>query len=66
MLPAEAFAIILGVILGLSPPGVAGDAADMASVTFSLFMWALPIFFLGIILSDRGAPPGSGCPPRGA
>ncbi len=55
VLPAEAFAVILGVILGLFAAWRRGRAADMASVTFSLFMWALPIFFLGIILLIAGA-----------
>ena len=55
VLPAEAFAIVFGVILGLFAAWRRGRAADMAAVTFSLFMWALPIFFLGIILLVAGA-----------
>ena len=55
ILPAEAFAIILGVGLGLFAAWRRGRAADIAAVTFSLFMWALPIFFLGIILLIAGA-----------
>jgi peptide/nickel transport system permease protein len=55
ILPAEAFAIILGVGLGLFAAWRRGRAADVAAVTFSLFMWALPIFFLGIILLIAGA-----------
>jgi peptide/nickel transport system permease protein len=55
ILPAEAFAIILGVGLGLFAAWRRGRAADVAAVTFSLFMWALPIFFLGIILLIVGA-----------
>ena len=55
VLPAEAFAIILGVGLGLFAAWRRGRAADIAAVTFSLFMWALPIFFLGIILLIAGA-----------
>jgi len=55
ILPAEAMAIVLGVGLGLFAAWRRGRAADVAAVTFSLFMWALPIFFLGIILLIAGA-----------
>jgi peptide/nickel transport system permease protein len=55
ILPAEAIAILLGVTLGLFAAWRRGKAADVAAVTFSLFMWALPIFFLGIILLIAGA-----------
>ena len=55
ILPAELFAIVLGVGLGLFAAWRRGRAADVAAVTFSLFMWALPIFFLGIILLIAGA-----------
>jgi peptide/nickel transport system permease protein len=55
VLPAEALAILLGVALGLFAAWKRGKAADVAAVTFSLFMWALPIFFLGIILLVAGA-----------
>ncbi len=55
ILPAEMLAIVFGVALGLFAAWRRGKAADVASVTFSLFMWALPIFFLGIILLIAGA-----------
>jgi peptide/nickel transport system permease protein len=55
ILPAEFIAIVLGVVLGLFAAWRRGRAADVAAVTFSLFMWALPIFFLGIILLIAGA-----------
>jgi peptide/nickel transport system permease protein len=55
ILPAEALAIVLGVGLGLFAAWRRGRAADVLAVTFSLFMWALPIFFLGIILLIAGA-----------
>jgi peptide/nickel transport system permease protein len=55
VLPAEALAIIFGVGLGLFAAWRRGRVADVASLTFSLFMWALPIFFLGIILLIAGA-----------
>jgi peptide/nickel transport system permease protein len=55
ILPAEAIAILFGVTLGLFAAWRRGKAADVAAVTFSLFMWALPIFFLGIILLIAGA-----------
>ena len=41
--------------LGLFAAWKRGKAADVAAVTFSLFMWALPIFFLGIIMLIAGA-----------
>jgi len=55
ILPAEVLAIVLGVGLGLFAAWRRGRAADVAALTFSLFMWALPIFFLGIILLIAGA-----------
>ena len=55
VLPAEVIAIVFGVALGLFAAWRRGRAADLAAVTFSLFMWALPIFFLGIILLIVGA-----------
>lgn len=55
VLPAEAIAIVFGVVLGLFAAWRRGRAADLAAVAFSLFMWALPIFFLGIILLVVGA-----------
>jgi peptide/nickel transport system permease protein len=55
VLPAEVLAIVLGVALGLFAAWRRGKAADVAAVAFSLFMWALPIFFLGIILLVAGA-----------
>lgn len=55
ILPAEILAVVFGVVLGLFAAWRRGRAADLASVTFSLFMWALPIFFLGIILLIAGA-----------
>ncbi|HEX5039199.1 MAG TPA: ABC transporter permease [Candidatus Limnocylindria bacterium] len=55
ILPAEAIAIVLGATLGLFAAWRRGKMADVAAVTFSLFMWALPIFFLGIILLIAGA-----------
>ena len=55
ILPAEVLAIVLGVGLGLFAAWRRGRLADVAAVTFSLFMWALPIFFLGIILLVIGA-----------
>jgi peptide/nickel transport system permease protein len=41
--------------LGLFAAWRRGRVADVAALTFSLFMWALPIFFLGIILLIAGA-----------
>ena len=55
VLPAEVVAITLGAALGLFAAWRRGRPADLLAVTFSLFMWALPIFFLGIILLIVGA-----------
>lgn len=50
ILPAEVLAVVIGIGLGLFAAWRRGRPADVAALTFSLFMWALPIFFLGIIL----------------
>jgi peptide/nickel transport system permease protein len=55
VLPAEVVAITFGAALGLFAAWRRGRPADLLAVTFSLFMWALPIFFLGIILLIVGA-----------
>jgi peptide/nickel transport system permease protein len=55
VLPAEFLAILLGAGLGLFAAWKRGRALDVGALTFSLFMWSLPTFFLGIILLVAGA-----------
>jgi peptide/nickel transport system permease protein len=55
VVPSQFLAIVLGVGLGLFAAWRRGRAADLAALTFSLFMWSLPTFFLGIILLVAGA-----------
>jgi peptide/nickel transport system permease protein len=55
VLPSQLLAIILGAGLGLFAAWRRGRPLDVAALTFSLFMWSLPTFFLGIILLVAGA-----------
>jgi peptide/nickel transport system permease protein len=55
VLPSQLLAIVLGSALGLFAAWRRGRALDVAALTFSLFMWSLPTFFLGIILLVAGA-----------
>ena len=55
VLPSQLLAIILGSVLGLFAAWRRGRALDVGALTFSLFMWSLPTFFLGIILLVVGA-----------
>ncbi|MGH2427577.1 MAG: ABC transporter permease [Candidatus Limnocylindria bacterium] len=55
ILPAQALAILFGAALGLVAAWRRGTALDVGALSFSLFMWSLPTFFLGIILLVAGA-----------
>ena len=55
VLPSQLLAIALGAGLGLFAAWRRGRPVDLAALTFSLFMWSLPTFFLGIILLVAGA-----------
>jgi peptide/nickel transport system permease protein len=55
VLPSQALAIVAGAGLGLFAAWRRGRALDVTALTFSLFMWSLPTFFLGIILLVAGA-----------
>jgi peptide/nickel transport system permease protein len=55
VMPAQVLAIIFGALLGLIAGWRRGRAIDAGALTFSLFMWSLPTFFLGIILLVFGA-----------
>src|SRR5687768_15911654 len=50
VIPSQFFSIVIGSALGLFAAWRRGRPLDVASLTFSLFMWSLPTFFLGIIL----------------
>ncbi len=50
ILPAQILAIVLGVALGLMAAWRRGTRIDVSALTFGLFMWSLPTFFLGLIL----------------
>ena len=49
------FTAYLGAGLGLFAAWRRGRALDVTALAFSLFMWSLPTFFLGIILLVAGA-----------
>ena len=55
VLPSQLLAIAFGAALGLFAAWRRGRALDVAALGFSLFMWSLPTFFLGIILLVAGA-----------
>ena len=55
ILPAQLLAILLGTALGLAAAWRRGTGLDVVSLTFSLFMWSLPTFFLAILLLVFGA-----------
>jgi peptide/nickel transport system permease protein len=55
VLPAQILAILAGSVLGLIAAWRRGTGLDVVSLTFSLFMWSLPTFFLAIILLVAGA-----------
>jgi len=55
VVPSQALAILLGAALGLVAAWRRGRPLDAVALTFSLFMWSLPTFFLGIILLVAGA-----------
>ncbi|RPI23100.1 MAG: ABC transporter permease, partial [Actinobacteria bacterium] len=55
VLPAELIAIIAGVVLGLVAAWRRGTKLDLGALSFSLIMWSLPTFFLGIVLLYFGS-----------
>jgi peptide/nickel transport system permease protein len=55
VLPSQVLAIAIGTVLGLLAAWRRGRPLDLGLLTFSLFMWSLPTFFLGIILLVAGA-----------
>jgi peptide/nickel transport system permease protein len=55
VVPSQFLSILLGALLGLVAAWRRGRALDVGALSFSLFMWSLPTFFLGIILLVVGA-----------
>lgn len=55
ILPAQVLSILIGIVLGLIAAWRRGTSIDGAALIFSLFMWSLPTFFLGILLLFAGA-----------
>ena len=55
VLPAEVIAIVAGVLLGLVAAWRRGTKVDVGALSFSLIMWSLPTFFLGIVLLFFGS-----------
>lgn len=55
VLPAEVISIVAGVGLGLFAAYKRGTKLDVGALSFSLIMWSLPTFFLGIVLLFIGA-----------
>ena len=55
ILPAQFLAIFLGIALGVLAAWRRGTSLDVVSLTFSLFMWSLPTFFLAILLLVFGS-----------
>lgn len=55
VLPAEVISIVAGVGLGLFAAYRRGTKMDVGALSFSLIMWSLPTFFLGIVLLFIGA-----------
>jgi peptide/nickel transport system permease protein len=55
ILPAQILSIVFGIALGLLAAWRRGTSIDAVALIFSLFMWSLPTFFLGILLLFAGA-----------
>ena len=55
ILPAQFLAIFFGIALGVLAAWRRGTSVDVVSLTFSLFMWSLPTFFLAILLLVFGS-----------
>jgi peptide/nickel transport system permease protein len=55
ILPANVLAILVGVLAGLVAAWRRGTSIDAAALTIGLILWAVPTFFMGIILLFLGA-----------
>ena len=54
VLPAQLLAILAGIALGLLAAWKRGTKIDVSALSFGLFTWSLPTFFLGIVLLFLG------------
>jgi peptide/nickel transport system permease protein len=55
VMPAQVLAIVLGTLLGLVAAWRRRTPIDTGALAFSLVMWSLPTFFLGIVLLYFGS-----------
>lgn len=55
ILPANVLAIIVGTVAGLIAAWRRGTTIDAGALTIGLILWAMPTFFMGIILLFLGA-----------
>ncbi len=55
VLPAQVLAILIGVAAGLVAAWRRGTPLDAGALTIGLILWAVPTFFMGIILLFLGA-----------
>jgi len=55
ILPANVLAIIVGTLAGLVAAWRRGTTIDAAALAIGLILWAVPTFFMGIILLFLGA-----------
>jgi peptide/nickel transport system permease protein len=55
VLAGEVLAIIIGILLGIFSAWRRGTSLDVGVVVFGLFTWALPTFFLAIVLLIVGS-----------
>jgi len=55
IIPSQFTSILLGILLGVVAAWRRGKATDLGALSFSLFTWSLPTFFLAIILLFVGA-----------
>jgi peptide/nickel transport system permease protein len=55
IMPAQILSIVIGIALGLLAAWRRGTAIDAGALVFSLVMWSLPTFFLGLLFLFAGS-----------
>ncbi|HET6819277.1 MAG TPA: ABC transporter permease [Candidatus Limnocylindria bacterium] len=55
IMPAQILSILIGIALGLLAAWRRGTSIDAGALIFSLFMWSLPTFFLGLLFLFAGS-----------
>jgi peptide/nickel transport system permease protein len=55
IMPAQVLSIVIGIALGLLAAWRRGTGIDASALIFSLFMWSLPTFFLGLLFLFAGS-----------